>query len=113
MCSSDLDKLDNFYLLGKDSTNIQETNDSITPKIKSDFEKKQLLDKTDITNPNDIILTHLAYLFDLNYEYSFQYLYDNKMIEKYFNLIKDKEKFKLYFEMINSHIEERVKKNVR
>ena len=84
------------------------SDEPITEKIKQDFEKKQLIVTTDKKNTNDSILAHLAFVFDLNYKYSFKHLYDHKIIEKYFDQIKDKEKFKPYFEIVENYIKERM-----
>lgn len=104
----DADKLDIFYLLSENLIEEHETDEPITEKIKQDFEKKQLIVTTDKKNTNDSILAHLAFVFDLNYKYSFKHLYDHKIIEKYFDQIKDKEKFKPYFEIVENYIKERM-----
>ncbi len=100
-------------LLTESTIGEHETDEPITEKIKIDFEKQKLITIIDKKNTNDTVLAHLAFVFDLNYQYSFQSLYDHKIIKKYFNQIKNKEKFKPYFEMVQNYIEERVDKNVR
>ena len=47
-------------------------------------------------------------VFDLNYDYSFKYLKENKLIEKMYENIKNKELFKEYFDYVNKYIDERI-----
>jgi len=104
----DADKVDILYLLSENIIKEQETDEPITEKISKDFKSKKLLLTTDKRNPNDTILAHLAFVFDLNYKYSFRYLYENKIIDKYFEQIKNKEKFRIYFEIVQKYIEKRM-----
>lgn len=104
----DADKLDIFYLLSENLIEENETDEPITEKVKSDFKQNKLVLLTDIQNDNDNILAHLAFVFDLNYKYSFKHLHNHKIIEKYFENIKNKEKFRPYFEIILKYIEERM-----
>jgi len=104
----DADKLDIFYLLSEKLIEEKETDEPITEKVKSDFKQNKLILLTDTQNENDAILVHLAFVFDLNYKYSFKHLHDHKIIEKYFEQIKNKEKFKPYFDIIQNYIKERI-----
>ena len=47
-------------------------------------------------------------IYDLNYKESYKYIYDNNLIEKIYNNVDDKEKFKEYFDYINEFIKEKV-----
>ncbi len=109
----DADKLDLFYLLSEGFIEEHEEAQLISDKVKSDFENKKSIKRIDAKNGNDLILLHLAFIFDLNYKYSFEYLHNRKLISRYFELIKNKELFKPYFDMAEKYIEERIDKNVR
>lgn len=104
----DADKLDIFYLLSENLIEEHEIDAPISEKVISNFNQNKLVLLTDIQNGNDTILAHLAFVFDLNYKYSFKHLHDHKIIDKYFEFIKDKEKFRPYFEIIQKYIEERM-----
>lgn len=109
----DTDKLDLLYLIGEGSIEENETNEPFSPQVKQDFIHHRSVKRTDVKNGNDFILLHLAFIFDLNYDYSFQYIYEKRLIEKIYNIIKDKERFEPYFKIAQKYIEERVIKNAR
>ena len=52
-------------------------------------------------------------IFDLNYTYSYRYLKEHQIIEKIYAPIKNKSKFKKYFDHINKYVDERIDENVR
>lgn len=104
----DADKLDIFYLLGISNDLLKEDEHDISAKIKEDFFNNKLLNRVDAKNQSDNILLSLAMVFDLNFEYSFKYLHDRKLIDKIFENIKDKEKFKIYFDYINDYIKNKI-----
>lgn len=109
----DADKIDIIYQLSMKLDLCKESNKSISEKIKNDFFKNKLLNKKDVKNGKDRTLLHLAMIFDLNFEYSFKYIKENKFIDKMFQNIENKNEFKPYFEYINKYIEERSRLYVR
>lgn len=109
----DADKLDLFYLLAEGLIEEHEDTELISDKIKSDFLNHKSLRRVDVKNGNDFILLHLAFVFDLNFKYSFEHLYERKLISRYFELIKDKGLFKPYFDIAERYIKERIDEDVR
>jgi len=105
----DADKLDIFYLLGINKELIREDKEEISSKIKEDFFNNKLLNRKDVNNENDNIILDLAMVFDLNFKYSFKYLEDNSLIDKFFENIDNKIKFKPYFDYIKSYIRDKIK----
>lgn len=105
----DADKLDIFYLLGINEILILEDDLEISKKIESNFYNNQTINYLDVFNKSDDLILKLAMVFDLNFDYSFKYLYENKLIDKIFLNVKNKDKFKPYFDYINKYIESRVK----
>ena len=104
----DADKLDIFYLLGINKDLIKEDHYLISDKIREDFYSNKLIKHTDINNESDDVILKLAMVFDLNFKYSFEYLNKYKLIDKIFENIENKNKFKPYFDYINKYIEERI-----
>jgi len=100
----DADKLDIFYLFGIKDFILREDDLEISGKIKKDFFDNKLLSRKDVNNYSDNILVYLAMAFDLNFDYSFKYLYDMKLIDKMFDNIVNKDKYRVYFEYINKYI---------
>lgn len=106
----DADKLDIFYLLGTDDYKIGEDNKEISDDIKNKFFDNLLVDRNDVKSDSDNLVLGLAMVFDLEFDYSFKYIKDNNLIDRIYNNIDNKDKFKLYFEHINKYIEEKVNK---
>lgn len=101
----DADKLDIFYLLGINEDLMTEDDNEISDFIKEEFYNHRLLHHTDIKNASEDVILKLAMVYDLHFDYSFKHMYDMKLIDKMFENIKNKEKFKPYFDYINKYIE--------
>lgn len=104
----DADKLDIFYLFSIDKSLILECDDEITEEIKKQFYNHDVISYKNVKNLNDKILLYLAFVFDLNYTYSFKYLKKSKLIDKIYNDIEHKDVFKEYFDYIKKYIDERI-----
>lgn len=105
----DADKLDIFYLLGINPDLMEQDSELISKKIESDFFENKLLNRKDVKSKSDDVLLSLAMIYDLNFDYSFEYLKKAKFIDKMFENIEDKNKFKKYFDHIKNYIEERIR----
>lgn len=105
----DADKLDIFYLLGIYKDLVNEDHYLISDNIKDDFYNHRLIKFSDKNNISDDVILKLAMVYDLNFKYSFEYLKEYKLIDKIFENIENKNKFKPYFDYINKYIEERSK----
>lgn len=103
----DADKLDIFYLFGTEKSLFEEDNLLISDKIKEDFFSFKQIDRRDVKSNNDKIILDLAMIFDLNFKYSFYYLNKNKLLDKIYENINNKEIFKEYFDFINHFINEK------
>ena len=68
-------------------------------------------DKQTIKEESDNIIKCLAFIYDINYIYSFKYIKENHLIDNIYKTIKDKEKFKYYFDKINNYIDNKIKEN--
>ena len=107
----DTDKLDILYLFTNNISLKEQGN--ISPKVKKQFQEETLIENKNIKTESDKILKHLAFVYDLNYIYSFKYLKENDIIEKIYQRIKNKEKFKDYFIKINNYIDEKLKEKIK
>jgi len=105
----DADKLDIFYLFGNDKDLMKQDDTSISEKIINDFYNHNQVNRKDVQGNNDNVLLNLSMVYDLNFKCSFEYLKEHNLINKMFENIKDKNKFKPYFDYINKYIEERSK----
>ena len=115
MCNliRDADKLDILYMYTIGIFTPKEKG-NITKKIKETFYKHKLINSKDIKADIDIMIRTLGLIYDLNYNYSYVYLKQDKIIEKIYDKVKDKEKLKPYFEEIYKYIERKIgDENVR
>lgn len=101
----DADKLDILYLISIKAIPLIESNDKISSKVEIAFINKKSIDKKDIKNSNDSIILRFAFVFDLNYKYSFEYLKRYRLIDKIYNNLNNKEMFKPYVEIVNNYID--------
>jgi hypothetical protein len=87
-----------------------EDDNNISPAIKDYFYNHCSIRHEDVKNASDDVILKLAMVYDLNFDYSFKHMYDMKLIDKMFENIKNKEKFKPYFDYINNFIKEKLNK---
>jgi len=106
----DADKLDIFYLYGIDKNLFKQDDKLINEEITKDFFNKKLIDRNKVKSKNDNIILNLAMIYDLNFDYSYKYIRENKLIEKMYDRIENKKLFNSYFEYINKFIDERIEK---
>ena len=104
----DADKLDIMYLYASETLNFPEEGD-ISPKVKEDFLSKKLVDKKNEITEADHAIGIFALIYDINYDYSFNHLKQYKIYDQIFEKIKDKNKFKPYFDKVNNYIESKIK----
>ncbi len=100
----DADKLDIIYIHSSGTKDIKETNEEISDLVKADFDNKMTVNNENIKTSNDHIIQTLSLIFGLNFKYSYKYLKEYDLINKMYERIKDKQKFKYYFDKINDYM---------
>lgn len=108
----DADKLD-ILQMGISTASLKDEECSISQTVSKLFFENKPIDYHYTTNKNETIILYLAMIFDLNYTYSYRYLKEHQIIEKIYAPIKNKSKFKKYFDHINKYVDERIDENVR
>jgi len=106
----DADKIDILYVL----TNVTKLDvhlkgDKISPKVKKDFDNEVAVNSDNVKTYGDIILRTLAFVYDMNYDYSLQLIKDSKAFEKMYDMLENKEVYKEYFDTIYNKIGKRLK----
>ena len=105
----DADKIDilNAYT---DLNAYQITNklNEISETVEKQFFLKKTIHTQDIETTADELIFTLSYIFDLNYKESIKWILKRKYIEKLYNKIDNKEKYKKYFDFIFKYLKERV-----
>lgn len=100
----DADKLDIFNIFVQGTLNLKESDDEISEEVKKFFYKNKSINYKIINNENDDIILKIAMLFDLKYRYSIKYIIENNLLDKLYMNIKDKERFKEYFEYMKKYL---------
>ena len=85
-----------------------EDDKEISSNIKEKFFDNNMINYKDLKSKNDKIILTLAMFYDINSDFSYKYIVKNQIIEKLFDKIEDKEKYKKYFEHITKFVENRL-----
>lgn len=104
----DADKLDIFNLKIQQKSLFAEDDKEISSNIKEKFFDNNMINYKDLKSKNDKIILTLAMFYDINSDFSYKYIVKNQIIEKLFDKIEDKEKYKKYFEHITEFVENRL-----
>lgn len=102
----DADKIDiihNIVNLGYIKLNDDES--KVSQLVKEEFDKEKPIDHKYKNVKNDAIVTIIAFVFDLNFKYSFNYFKDNKFMDKMLNKLNNKKIFEYYIESAKKYIE--------
>lgn len=104
----DADKLDIFYILSSTKDWFKEDDKEINENIKRSFYKEEQASYVDVLSHNDKIVLDFALVFDINYKTSFKYIKENKLIEKMYENLENKELFKEYYDYVLNYVNERI-----
>lgn len=103
----DTDKLDILYNVSElGQIKIKETDDEITSEVIEQFFQNSTINKKTVKNSNDKIIITIALVFDFNFLSSIKHVIDNQLLDKIFEKINNKEKFRDYFEYAKNYINE-------
>ena len=102
----DADKIDILYNAAcLNDIQIVEDGSKISDLIKEDFENERLVNLFHKSSKSDSIVVRFAFVFDFNFEYSFRYLKENNYVNKMYEGLRDKDRFKYYVDKVNDFIE--------
>lgn len=93
----DADKIDLLYLLGEEEIILEEDNSEVTDVIADAFWNFKEIDTLDCKTLSDKILFKMAFVFDINFLKSFEIMKKEKLLDKFYNNLKYKEKYKTYY----------------
>lgn len=97
----DADKIDILYLVFNNDYNILDNTDEEVTKInREDFYNKKSIKNENIKNANDHIVCILAFVNNLNFSISKDYILKNKYLDKIYDGLKHKEPLKEFFEKL-------------
>lgn len=107
----DADKIDILYLHSKGKIRRTKQGEEISKKVKKEFFKEKSINQKNVLTKNDSTLLTLAFIFDINYDYSLKIIKEQKLLDNLYKKVGNKNN-DLYFEYINKYIEKRIN-NVR
>ena len=103
----DADKLDILYAFSNPRLlELKEDDSDISEDVKKEFFLHEPVKRVNVKNVNDRIIVLLSFAFDLYYDYSRGLILDKGYYDKIFEHIKDKEKFKPYFDEVEHYLKE-------
>lgn len=110
----DSDKIDILYaasekMLTKKALNYEDETFKISDEIKKQFYSKKTIKrstKQGMKTNSEKALSYLALIFDLNFKQSAEYLLENKIIENFYKVLKNKEKYQEYFTFAINYLKE-------
>ena len=101
----DADKLDILYAFSNPRIlELNEDDSELSSEVIIEFKKHKLVKNEYVKTVNDKILVFLAFAFDLNYDYSKQTILEKGYYDKMFEHIKNKDKFKPYFDEVKKYL---------
>lgn len=102
----DADKIDIIYnVTDLGQIKLNDDDSEISEKVKNSFYQNHIVSKLDKKTHNDSVMIMLAFVFDLNFKYSYEYFRDNDFVNKMYNKLKNKSIFKEYVDELNKYIE--------
>ena len=103
----DADKLDILYAFSSPRLlELKEDDSEISEDVKKEFFLHEPVKRVNVKTVNDRIIVLLSFAFDLYYNYSRGLILDKGYYDKIFEHIKDKEKFKPYFDEVEHYLKE-------
>lgn len=88
---------------------IQETEEDISNKVKDTFYNEKQINRIDKKTSNDGILLLLALIFDINFKVSAYLIEDGNIVNELYDKLKNKDRFKEFFNYIKIYLDEKVK----
>ena len=103
----DADKLDIIYQLSQNEIVMDNNTNVISKEVFKEFNRKVSITNKYVKTYADKVLSILALVYDINYDYTFELLKDFNYINKIYDNLENKEFYKDYFDRINRYIEKR------
>ena len=102
----DADKIDIMNLVvNLGEIKLSDDNLGVSKKVDESFRNHLSISHKDKIARNDSIIMMLAFVFDLNFDYSYRYYKDNNYIDLFYSKLKNKDIFSEYIEIANGYIE--------
>lgn len=101
----DADKIDILYSFANENIlNIEEDDSSISDNVHDEFFNHKVIDYRYVNTINDRVISFFSTIYDLNYDYSKEYILEKNYLEKIFKKLNNKELFQPYYNEIIKYL---------
>lgn len=100
----DVDKIDIFRQNGAFSGEYECFNEKPTDKVKKDFYAHHLVDGKNVKNNSDLVISEIAYVFDIQFPESYELLKETDNLELYLTAIEVKKEVEEEYEKIKKEV---------
>ena len=73
--------------------------------MRDEFKLNKPININKTKNKNDLVLVRFAFVFDLNFKYSYRVIKEKNYVNRMYNLLNHKDKFKKYVDIANDYVE--------
>lgn len=106
----DIDKLDIIYnVVNLNQISFKDDDSFISCDVKEKFKCEKSIIKSPNNTKNDSLLIMLAFAFDLNFNFGYEYYKKHDLVNKMYSKIINKDLFKEYINILNNYIERKIK----
>ena len=84
-------------MLGEKQIVLDEDNSEVTSVIDDAFWKCKEINVLDCNTLTDKILFKMAFVFDINFHKSFELIKEEKLLDRFYNNLKYKERYEKYY----------------
>lgn len=100
----DADKIDILNELINREILLNEDESKVSEEVGRQYLNNESIKSCNIKTKTDTILSKFAFIFDINYPYTKNYLKENKVIEELYNNLKYKDNLKVYYEYLKKYM---------
>ena len=101
----DSDKIDIINMSIISNAIVSVDDEEITSLVEDDFFKCKPVKHEHRKTNNDAIIIRLAFIYDLNFDYSINYFINHKLMDSLFKRVEHKEMFRPYFDFAKQYLE--------
>ena len=106
----DVDKIDIFR---QEATSFEwQYNKTMSRKVRTVFYKHQLIDSKDLVSKTDSLIMQLAFIYDINFQESFELLLDTDNLELFFSVVEVDKELESEFENVKKELRTFIKERM-
>lgn len=106
----DADKLDIIHnVVNIGSINFKSDESKISDGVIADFKNEKSINAKNKRTHNDALMTMLAFVFDLNFDYSYRKYEEQGYVDKMYEMIENKKIFSDYVDYLDEYIKRKCK----